>query len=140
MHILSDSYWMCVAQVALVGFGVGTYTFATVLQQISIRRNGAPLHGALMPCRLLSSVVGGYLILGEREKGAKGYIGLVLVGTTMAVFLWSRMRKASAVSNVLRADAASAAAVEEEPQEEPDAVADDDEAVPSHDDDEGDPV
>ena len=75
---------------------------------MSIRRNGAPMHACFMPCRLLSSVLGGYLILGEREKGAAGYVGLVLVGTTMAVFLWSRMRKADAVMGAVRAEAAEA--------------------------------
>ena len=111
---------------ALIGFGVGTYAIASSLQQISIRRNGAPLHGALMPCRLLSSVVGGYLILGEKEKGAEGYIGLVLVGTTMAVFLWSRMRKPPTASIELRADMAGATSATAE--EESDAEADEKES------------
>ena len=111
---------------ALIGFGVGTYAIASALQQISIRMNGAPMHAALLPCRLISSVVGGYLILGEKEKGVEGYIGLVLVGTTMAVFLWSRMRKPPTASIELRADVAGATSATAE--EESDAQADDKES------------
>ena len=71
----------------LVAFSLGVYLCSNLAQQIAIRQLGATLLSAVMPMRLLSSVVGSYCVLGERISGPVEAAGLLVVAATAAAYL-----------------------------------------------------
>lgn len=71
----------------LVAFSLGVYLCSNLAQQIAIRQLGATLLSAVMPMRLLSSVIGSYCVLGERISGPLEATGLLVVAATAAAYL-----------------------------------------------------
>ena len=70
-----------------MAFSLGVYLCSNLAQQIAIRQLGATLLSAVMPMRLLSSVIGSYCVLGERISGPLEATGLLVVAATAAAYL-----------------------------------------------------
>ena len=68
----------------LFAFSLGVYLGANLAQQLAIRQLGPALVSSLMPSRLLSSVAGSYLLLGEGITSAIEGVGLLVVALSSA--------------------------------------------------------
>ena len=71
----------------LFAFSLGVYLGANLAQQLAIRQLGPALVSSLMPSRLLSSVAGSYLLLGEGITSAIEGVGLLVVALSSAGYL-----------------------------------------------------
>jgi drug/metabolite transporter (DMT)-like permease len=86
--LLSSVEALDVRQWALLfAFSLGVYLGANLAQQLAIRQLGPALVSSLMPSRLLSSVAGSYLLLGEGITSAIEGVGLLVVALSSAGYL-----------------------------------------------------
>jgi drug/metabolite transporter (DMT)-like permease len=80
---IGRSDWMVVlAYIVLVIFG------ANGLQIAALRHLGAPTVSTLMPWRLISALIVGYLLLGEQLRSVWQVAGALLVLVTITWYLW----------------------------------------------------
>ena len=79
---LNARQWTC-----LLSLSVGVYIGAMQLQLLAIRLLGPTLLAAVMPLRLISSVVGSYLLLDERISSPVEAAGLLTVALTASFYL-----------------------------------------------------
>ena len=82
------------------------YLGANLAQQLAIRRLGATTLSAIMPIRLLSSVLGSFLVLDEGITSIAELLGLLLVGTTATLYLGYQLRVARRKKEQQQAEAA----------------------------------
>lgn len=100
----------------LVAFAVVVYLGANLAQQVAIRSLGPTLVSSVMPLRLVSSVVGSYVVLDEGITSVAEAAGLLLVALAAAVYLGHRVYK-SRQRRPTRADLGLARS--DDPQPEP---------------------
>ena len=93
--------WLYLIILALV-----VYLGANLAQQLAIRRLGATTLSAIMPIRLLSSVLGSFLVLDEGITSIAELLGLLLVGTTATLYLGYQLRVARRKKEQQQAEAA----------------------------------
>jgi drug/metabolite transporter (DMT)-like permease len=81
----------------LITFSLVVYLGSNLAQQVAIRSLGPTIVAAVMPLRLLSSIVGGAWLLGEAVESATEVVGLLGVVLTSAAYLsyqvWARKHK-----------------------------------------------
>jgi drug/metabolite transporter (DMT)-like permease len=75
----------------LTALSLGVDLGANFAQQLAIRRLGPTILAAVMPLRLVSSVVGSYVLLGESITSAVEAAGLLIVGVSAAAYLGHRV-------------------------------------------------
>ena len=64
---------------------------AMQLQLVAIRQLGPTMLAAVMPARLLSSILGSALVLGERVSGYLEALGMLIVAVTAAGYLGNQV-------------------------------------------------
>jgi drug/metabolite transporter (DMT)-like permease len=75
----------------LLVFSLGIYVAGNLAQQLAIRALGPTLLSAVMPLRLLSSVSGSYLVLGEAVSSLAEAAGLLIVTATAVCYLGNQV-------------------------------------------------
>lgn len=78
----------------LAGMSLCLNWLGSLLQQVTIKHLGAPQVAALLPVRLVGSMVGSYLVLGEKLDDWVEGAGAGLVLATLTWFLASQKRNA----------------------------------------------
>ena len=76
----------------LVVFGVVIFWWANVAQISAVRTLGPTLYSSLQPLRVLWSLLGSYLIMGEPVKSGWSWLGLVVLITTLVAYFRRQMR------------------------------------------------
>jgi len=64
-------------------------------QVLCVRQLGPSLDASIQPVRLVSTIVGGYLVLNEPVKSVAAWSGLALILVTLSVYLSLQSRRAS---------------------------------------------
>lgn len=85
---LGARQWAYLLVLALV-----VYLASNLAQQLAIRMLGPTTLAAVMPLRLLSSVAGSYVVLGEGIASAVEASGLLLVGAAATLYLGYQLRQ-----------------------------------------------
>ncbi len=77
-----------------LAFATGVYYFANVLQVGCVRELGPTLYSSLQPLRLLSTLAGTYVLLGEPLRSALAWVGLALLSLILSGYFAIQLRHA----------------------------------------------
>eukprot|EP00929_Paragymnodinium_shiwhaense_P029220 TRINITY_DN16797_c1_g4_i1.p1 TRINITY_DN16797_c1_g4~~TRINITY_DN16797_c1_g4_i1.p1 ORF type:complete len:383 (-),score=16.95 TRINITY_DN16797_c1_g4_i1:88-1179(-) len=71
--------------------------FASVAQVAAVRRIGPTMDGSLQPLRLISTICGGRVVLGESVRSNMAWLGLAIILVTSMIFVHLQPRPANAL-------------------------------------------
>jgi len=92
-HRFGDLSWH--GMVICVVFAIYHVLFGNLCQVICVRKVGPSFLGSLQPLRLLSNIIGGYIVLGEPVRSVMSWMGLLLIAGALTAFIFAQKQKDS---------------------------------------------
>lgn len=78
---------------AMLTFVIVFTILSSVTQVTAVRHIGPTMDGSLQPLRLISTMCGGYVVLGESVDSVVGWIGLAIIFVTLMVYIYAQPRQ-----------------------------------------------